>query len=115
VCTSVYTEGFKVMKRYLDRLNEYMERKGYQSIEEFSGRVCSRIIPADRVDRRKLAVALIDEERCSECAICARVCLYGAVDRGEGTYRINAACAGCGLCRELCPDGAITMTAAAGA
>jgi dihydroorotate dehydrogenase (fumarate) len=114
VCTAVYMEGFKVMKRYLSRLNQYMEHKGYTAIEEFRGRVCSRVIPADRVDRRRLAAALINEERCSQCGICARVCLYRAVDRGEGTYRINSACAGCGLCRELCPDQAITMTCSAG-
>lgn len=114
LCTAVYMEGFKVIRRYLGRLEEFMERKGYTALEDFRGAVCGRIIPSDRVDRRRLAAALIDAEQCSECGTCARVCLHQAVDRVEGAYRVNSACAGCGLCHELCPERAIIMAGVAG-
>jgi len=38
------------------------------------------------------------------CGICERVCIYSAVERVNGKYKVdNEKCDGCGLCVELCP------------
>lgn len=110
ICTAIYMEGFGVISRYLDRLMDFMARKGYASLEEFRGKICSGVIPSDQVDRAKRAVALIDGAICSECGTCAAVCLHRAVDRGTEAYAVNDRCAGCGLCEQLCPRKAISMT-----
>jgi heterodisulfide reductase subunit A len=55
----------------------------------------------------------VDEEACTACGLCAKVCPYHAimVDTGAKTPArvIEAACAGCGTCAAECPFGAITQ------
>lgn len=43
------------------------------------------------------------------CGICEKVCIYSAIERVGGGYRINDKCDGCGLCVEICPKGNIRM------
>ena len=53
----------------------------------------------------------IDDEACTKCGLCAKVCPYGAIiwKKGEVATVIEAACAGCGSCGATCLFGAITM------
>jgi Pyruvate/2-oxoacid:ferredoxin oxidoreductase delta subunit len=65
-------------------------------------------------------VAIVDEERCSECGRCARRCPFQAFtvskkssESGEGTvtqihFNVDS-CRGCGVCSTVCPEGAIEM------
>ncbi len=111
ICTSLYMEGFKVIKNYLQTLDRYMNEKGYTDLQQFRGAVCPKIIPPDQVNRNKDKVAFIDKMVCTNCGICEKVCLHHAAFKGEETAHIvQKNCAGCGLCAELCPDSAIIMT-----
>ena len=55
----------------------------------------------------------VDEDKCTSCGICARVCPYNAITVDEKNKRpavvIEAACAGCGTCAAECPFDAIEM------
>ncbi len=57
--------------------------------------------------------AVVDEEACKLCGICARVCPFNAIifDKKSKTPAkvIEAACKGCGTCSAECPFDAITM------
>ena len=111
ICTSLYMEGFTVIADYLKKLDYYMTEKGYTDIEQFRGAVCSRIIPPDQVNRTRARVARIDEDSCTNCGICEKVCLHqSAFTGGENAYIVQQDCVGCGLCAELCPQSAINMT-----
>ena len=49
---------------------------------------------------------------CTHCDICVDVCPTGAIDKFDGSYRINAEkCTGCRVCAAECPRGAIEMPA----
>jgi heterodisulfide reductase subunit A len=57
--------------------------------------------------------AVVDEDACTACGLCAKVCPYHAitVDTEAKTPArvIEAACAGCGTCAAECPFGAISQ------
>jgi len=56
----------------------------------------------------RVPIAAIDQERCSKCLTCLRVCPYGAPYFSGEDLSISAErCQGCGLCLSMCPSFAI--------
>jgi 2-oxoacid:acceptor oxidoreductase delta subunit (pyruvate/2-ketoisovalerate family) len=55
--------------------------------------------------------AVVDENLCTGCNVCAVVCPYGAIKKDEnGVAQVNEdLCKGCGICAARCPERAITM------
>jgi dihydroorotate dehydrogenase (fumarate) len=113
VCTAVYVEGFGVIAKLRSGLEAWMKSKGYETIDEFRGKVSGgAILDVDSVDRSQERRYVIDPETCTGCKRCAEICIYGAPrPAGDGKkYAIGPECVGCGLCGELCPVGAIAVT-----
>jgi MinD superfamily P-loop ATPase len=53
-------------------------------------------------------VAIIDQELCEGCGVCAELCRFDAISEGNGVYSVDPiACEGCALCFYQCPSGAI--------
>lgn len=51
-------------------------------------------------------VAVIDEEKCTQCGLCQELCRFKAID----DFRVDTVlCEGCGFCSHICPSEAITM------
>lgn len=51
-------------------------------------------------------VAVIDEEKCTECGLCQDICHFNAIS----DFRVDPiSCEGCKFCSHACPDDAITM------
>lgn len=58
-------------------------------------------------------IASVDEEVCSGCGLCEKMCPYGALalDGLERVMTVNRAlCKGCGACAGICPSGAISLS-----
>jgi heterodisulfide reductase subunit A len=58
-------------------------------------------------------IAFVDEEVCSGCGLCAKVCPFGALtlDGKERLMLVNRAlCKGCGACAVACPSSAISLS-----
>ncbi len=57
--------------------------------------------------------AVVDEDLCTACGLCAKVCPYHAIDvdvkAKTPAHVIEAACAGCGTCAAECPFDAISL------
>jgi len=51
-------------------------------------------------------VAVIDEEKCTQCGLCQELCHFEAI---EDFTVAPVSCEGCGFCRRICPVEAITM------
>jgi MinD superfamily P-loop ATPase len=51
-------------------------------------------------------VAVIDEEKCTQCGLCEELCRFEAIE----DFRVDpVSCEGCGFCYHICPAEAITM------
>lgn len=62
------------------------------------------------VDFYSGVIALIDEDKCTNCGICADVCRFNAIPIIENQHTVkNLDCEGCGYCAKVCPEDAITM------
>jgi heterodisulfide reductase subunit A len=61
--------------------------------------------------RVEAITAVVDQELCKKCGLCANVCPYGAIvwEKKQPARVITAACAGCGTCAAECRFDAITM------
>ena len=58
-------------------------------------------------------VASVDDELCSGCCLCEKMCPYGALSlsESEGVMTVNQAlCKGCGSCAVICPSEAISLS-----
>ena len=55
--------------------------------------------------------AVVDENLCKQCGICAGICPFGAIqwEKKQPAQVTSAACAGCGTCAAECKYGAIVM------
>ena len=54
-------------------------------------------------------VAIIDQEECINCGICADICPEHAISMEEVTTIDDQRCTGCGLCMDECPNQAIGL------
>jgi len=109
-CTAIYMSGFKVITQLNDGLTNWMSAKGYDTIEQFRGKVSGgAILNVEQVKRVHHQKASVDSELCIGCGICKEICIYDAPEINAGKAVITDRCDGCGLCVYLCPKSAISM------
>ena len=54
-------------------------------------------------------LAVINQDKCTQCGDCSNVCRFDAIPLVDGKYVVNALnCEGCGYCSHICPTEAIT-------
>jgi len=83
VCTAVMHKGFGVVKAMARGLDEYMAKKGFNTIADFSGKATGRIKKWGDLNLNYKVVANIHEEKCIHCGICYASCedgCYQAID-----------------------------------
>jgi dihydropyrimidine dehydrogenase (NAD+) subunit PreA len=110
VCTAAMTYGFKVVQEMATGLANYMDSKGYATIEDFRGRAIPSITDWQYLNLNYVAKAEIDQKLCIQCGRCHIVCedtshqaIFARVN-GKRQFVVNEAeCVGCNLCTLVCP------------
>ena len=122
VCTAAMTYGHKVVEEMIEGLERYMERKGYDTIEDFRGRAVPNVTDWQYLNLNYVTKARIDQDLCISCGRCHIACedtshqaITNMVANAEGKLErrfevIDAECVGCNLCVDVCPvENCITM------
>ena len=117
LCSAVYSRGVGVLKDCIEGMSEFMDRKGYKSVDEFKG-VCVKDFSYIRdwpkeespMQYPSPVVPEFDLEKCNRCGICEKLCPYGAikVEREAGPL-YDEHCMGCSWCQGHCPKDAVNM------
>ncbi len=137
VCTAAMHYGFRIIEDLVDGLSNWMDGKGFSTIEDFRGRALVGVGSFGQLDLSFHAVAHVDPDECVKCNLCYVACRDSAHqcidlldpngnvvqpgrdpndngkhvldDRPTPVIR-EADCVGCALCANVCPvDGCITM------
>ncbi|WP_421858683.1 NAD-dependent dihydropyrimidine dehydrogenase subunit PreA [Oricola sp.] len=117
VCTAAMTYGFKVVQEMITGLENYMDEKGFKSIEDFRGMAAPNVTDWQYLNLNYVTKAKIDQDLCIKCGRCHIACedtshqaITNTVDGARMFEVIDEECVGCNLCVNVCPvEGCITM------
>ncbi|MCX6291657.1 MAG: NAD-dependent dihydropyrimidine dehydrogenase subunit PreA [Bacteroidetes bacterium] len=118
VCTAVMHYGFGIIREMVLGLEQYMDEKGFKTIDDFRGKALSNILHWEDLNLNYKIVADISQDKCIGCQLCYTACEDGAhqaISLPEDLMQrkphiIEENCVGCNLCSLVCPvEGCITM------
>src|SRR5918995_335913 len=118
VCTAVMHYGYRIVEDLIDGLSNYLDEKGFASVNELVGASVPRVTDWGNLDLNYKTVARIDHAKCIQCNLCHVACEDGAhqciplVRLEAGRYPVvdEPECVGCNLCYLVCPvPGCISM------
>ncbi|MGJ8663595.1 MAG: NAD-dependent dihydropyrimidine dehydrogenase subunit PreA [Marinicella sp.] len=112
VCTAAMLYGFRIVDDMIAGLSQWMDDKGYQSLDDFRGQAVGNTVDWNALDMNFDTKALIDTESCIECGRCHIACedtshqaiSFAVAEDGKRTFTvIDDECVGCNLCQHVCP------------
>lgn len=78
VCTAAMHYGFRIVEDMLDGLSNWMDERGFRTIEDFRGLSVPRVTEWKHLDLNYKVVARIHAEKCIGCQLCYTACWDGA-------------------------------------
>ena len=115
VCTAAMVYGFKIVSEMTAGLSDWMDEKGYKSIDDFRGRAVPNVTDWQYLNLNYVTKARIDQDACIKCGRCFAACedtSHQAITMSENrTFEvIDNECVACNLCVNVCPvENCITM------
>ena len=110
VCTAAMVYGFKIVEDMISGLSNFMDEKGYTSIEQFRGKAVPTVTSWTELNLNHVEKAVINQEACIQCGRCHVVCedtshqAISATKDGKRWFEIKEdECVGCNLCVSVCP------------
>ncbi len=78
VCTAAMHYGFRIIEDMVDGLSNWMDSKGFRTIEDFRGLSLPRVVEWKNLDLNYKIIARIHPEKCIGCDLCYTACWDGA-------------------------------------
>jgi dihydropyrimidine dehydrogenase (NAD+) subunit PreA len=118
VCTAVMKHGFRIIEDLCEGLNNWMDEKGFATLNDFIGQSVNRITKWEALDINYHIIANIHQDKCVHCGLCYIACedtshqsIHLEYGKPYNTYTVKTEeCVGCNLCKLVCPvEDCITM------
>ena len=117
VCTAAMVYGFKIVEEMVSGLSNWMDEKGYRTLEDFTGKAARNVTDWQFLNLNYITKAKIDQEKCISCGRCHIACedtSHQAIMKEKDGKRhfevMDDECVGCNLCVNVCPvEDCITM------
>src|SRR5271154_5359218 len=78
VCTAAMHYGFRIVEDMLDGLSNWMDSKGFRTVDDFRGLSLPRVVEWKNLDLNYKIVARIHPEKGIGCGLCYTACWDGA-------------------------------------
>lgn len=119
VCTAAMVYGFKIVEDMIDGLNNWMDDKGYKTLDDFVGMAVPNVTDWQYLNLNHDLKARINQDLCISCGRCHIACedtSHQAITKEKDGQRyfdvVDSECVGCNLCMIACPvPQCITMEA----
>jgi dihydropyrimidine dehydrogenase (NAD+) subunit PreA len=118
VCTAAMHYGFKIVDDMVSGLSNWMDEKGYRSLDDYRGAAVRNYVNWGELDINYAIIANINQDLCIKCGLCHIACedtAHQAIAKlkvnGLRYYEVKPEeCVGCNLCMHACPvENCITM------
>lgn len=118
VCTAAMNHGFRIVEDMCEGLNNWMDEKGFKTLDDFIGKSVEKITHWEELDINYHHIAKINPDKCIHCGLCYIACedaSHQSISLEYGNpynkYTIKEEeCVGCNLCQLVCPvNECITM------
>jgi dihydropyrimidine dehydrogenase (NAD+) subunit PreA len=109
------TYGFKVVQEMISGLSQYMDEKGFSSVDDLVGRAVPNVCDWQDLNLNYVTKARIDQALCIKCGRCYAACedtSHQAITMSaDRVFDVDdSECVACNLCVNVCPvEGCITM------
>jgi dihydropyrimidine dehydrogenase (NAD+) subunit PreA len=110
VCTAVMTYGFKIVEEMISGLSNWMDEKGYATLDDFRGKAVPNVTDWQYLNLNYVVKAQIDQDACIKCGRCHIACedtSHQAITATKDGVRhfevIEEECVACNLCVDVCP------------
>ncbi|MBA7565893.1 NAD-dependent dihydropyrimidine dehydrogenase subunit PreA [subsurface metagenome] len=108
MCSVIMAEGYGWLAKTIKELNDFLDRKGYKTVEEIVGIAAKKALSYAAMEEFGKEKAEVDEDLCTLCERCIETCFYNALKVEDGRLVVDG-CRGCGICTCICPEGAISL------
>lgn len=105
ICTAAILEGPSIYSRITNEMESFMERAGYQSLDDFRGLALKQKPESATMNP---VTPIVNDEACTACGLCVKSCAYQAITIQTNAQIDSELCFGCGLCATRCPVDAIS-------
>lgn len=110
VCTAAMTYGFRIIDDLTAGLRNWMDEKGYATLDDFVGRAVPNVTDWQYLNLNYVVKARIDQDLCIKCGRCHIACedtshqaITSMVNGRRHFEVIDEECVGCNLCVTVCP------------
>lgn len=114
VCTAVMWNGYGIVQKMIQGLEDYLDKRDISSVTKIVGRSNEFILDSVFSLKSDENTYAFISEACTGCGKCVTACsdgAYQAIHMGDNKKAIVdlEKCSGCGLCGQVCPTKAITL------
>lgn len=110
LCSVLMLKGIDYLKKVIAGLDEFLDRKGYKSVNDIIGIAAKAALTYDQMYELGRSRATIVEDKCTMCGLCLEACFYNATESDGEKIWVNDKCVGCGVCFSVCPSDALELS-----